>query len=1481
MGGDWPTLLHLTDLHFGYDTSPNDVAARDLALRGLLTVLSRLESDWKPSVVCVSGNIGWKGHAGDYNAARNWLTELLVSLSLSAERVALCPGNHDIDRNVSQKYARPKDGAEADRILAVPIAPVYEDAFRAFAQFAHSFGIPAYRLGDHESYLAGQRSIEGISLCALNSAWFCQGADDQGSLWIGRPHIDLLEHHGLLSPPGETDRWEPTIVLLHHPREWLHDEEIHARGGRPNTFDVIARRCHLLLSGHAHGESRRADRCAESAWHLNGGATYAGSDYQNGFTIVRTEEDRFIYRTFEYDPRSADREWRQTIEATELPFRKGAERRLIPSPEGIGQRIERWRTAAAIHAQGVIEAKSRALRPWGVLPKTLPLCVLIQTSGARPRFSPFGQLEPQEKTVSVPLLQATRTGRRTLLLGDLGSGKSTISARYVIDSQNATPGSLAIYVPAKSIAIDAGPRLPWTTITDFLRAVSSYFSGQVCPQEPGFGLESLLESRVEIALIIDGLDEVHPRVAQSILQHLACIVDHWPTTQVLATGRPVELAGVDYAKWQLCTPATLTDGERLNFFVEEALADGKPFEDAKLIATVALERLRGLPDLNSLATTPLFCRLLLKQLGSRPPGKAPTLGDLLYELIRERLADWASQDLKTSQTPLFDAVYPDADSRAGLLSKLALRLHGRQDVRIEEARLHLDVLLPTVAAGSKPSLIDEALRSFENSGLVILDGGFQFPLRPFEELCCGYPYAVVTNGKDQGLMQADPSEWRIVSFAATMARRLGTTDGIRDALRSYLQQLLQASGNVPAASYVVSEFQDHTLAISYIDQLKTLGSRPLWFPLRAQDWQQSAHAIADSIGLAGDVGFGWFFAEYLDPRYPFVFAGSKLTEEVFEQWAALHLGHLSERQKSNLRSLVQPHMAAASHQVISIVPLLTALTPEAFGTNDRLWFCARLLDKPQFRESAQDQIREAMRNGNSDLVSNVLLDAAAAGYDYAAVLHLSLFDGRPPLGAVRSLVKPGRGHPYENESRKGMEALVARLGLDCLTRFLRWFLFDADTMLAAGAALELYRLGERRLPLVGPVLLRALHDGGYVQAAEEALACVVRESGPKGTHWLALSISRAYEDMDGAHSGWWRILFNVIRGAGRDAPRLLAQCTAGIGQFLLARYPEVRQGFRELLTGPDAAAFRGALHDYLGHPDPAVRHGAAMVLVTCDPMNEGRALEEVVRSKSRLRYGAWHEWERFCLSLKFGPSVISHLQTTIGSFPAEAEWFALSILYRNGVALDAPQFKRLVNGELTWGLSIDESDEVLRSQNAFDLLLEIAEGESQQLAPRAAEKLLECFAERLTPEQRARSIALTVNGSSWRRPDFQAELLRMEQDPAYAKLFKQASVKLVQQGFPRPVIDLLYEAGNDASVWESIIWNELCAGALSLDVGTHGQWILDLCVSALGKHVEWGGPLANFCLTHVCNKVGSTIRSRGLRCSLTRAESCPKPNSSR
>lgn len=1375
--------------------------------------------------MCISGDIGWKGNAADYRLAGEWLTELLRVLNLAADRVFLCAGNHDIDRGVSKGYARPAQAPEADEILSVPIRDYLGRAFQAFGEFAKGIGIPPYRLGATESWLVGQRSVAGLSVVAVNSAWFCKDDTDKGKLWIGRRQIDTLECHNQLPHPDQIATWCPTAVLIHHPNECLHEDEIHSTGNRPATFRFLAKRCHLMLSGHAHPRPQEADMVAETAWHLNGSATYADELYSNGFSLIQVDPDGFVYRSFEYDSASPAREWRQTLGPKYLS-RAGAIVTHVPTPALPD--LEAYRTASLSNARGLVEAKSRALKPWGELPAIQPIQVRLQVQGVRPRFQTGELLEHESNVQTVSLFEATRSSRRTLLLGDLGSGKSTTAANYVVQAIHATPNSLALFLPAAAL-ITARQSTGWATVRDFLGAVSAYFDGQISPEGPSLDVEALLKARVELAMVVDGLDEVHPDQARSILHHLAEVVDHWANSQVLATGRPVELLGVNYSRWQICTTAPLTDDEKFSFFAAEAVADGDNEHGAHAAASAALQTLRGLAEIHSLAVTPLFCRLLFRRLRLYRSGAALTLGDLLYELVRERVADWSKRDSKSSPTATFDALYPDADSRAAVLAEVALELYPRRLEPVEEVRRQLETLLAQSGTANVPALIEEGLRAFERSGLVTMEGGFQFTLQPFAEFLCGYGRALRSR---HGLDETMPSaleQWRVASFTATAARRLGLTDRFRSEVTHFVSRVLREVQNVPAASHIVCEFQDPVVASGYIDELESLGRRPLWFSVRSHDAELTARAIAEALRLAGDKGFNWFFAEYLDPRYPYVHAGSAVSDMIFREWAKLAIGSLSKSQRERLFSLVAPHVAAGSHQLASFIPYLAVLVPEAFEEDQRLWFCAGLLNIEPFRGPAEAQFSAAITMQRGEKVDSLLTGASQIGYEYsfaAASLHLSLFPGRPPLPVMRAIIRPGYG---PDRSAQKLAILVDRLGDACTRRFLHWFLSDPDQKAATGAAIALYQRGERRLALLGRPLMLGLHDGGYVAKAEEVLNVIVKREGEPAVRWLASTIGNDHSGIPRSHSGWWRVFLGNLSVVGGDGPNLLVKSLPGVGEFLLARHPEIRQSLRDLLSGANGPAFKRALRDCLRHSDPERRHGAAMVLTACCPNEESQAVEEAVRCKSRQRYGGWHEWEQFCLTLEFGPSVVAHLKSQLGTFPSDSEVFALAILFRNGATLESDQLWRLVHGELSFVLAPDDARQVCESAAGIPVLLRMIQTASPEVARGAADILLRRHADKLSDEQRAMCTALAIGEVPWNRRELDGEMRRMDQNPRYAELITRCAGELVDRGFPAPLLDLIYRARTDEAVWERIVWRELCTGDLRVSFNTdeHGQWILD------------------------------------------------------
>lgn len=541
-------ILHLSDLHFGGDWNPQRKAERQIVLGRLIELVAAQEAAWKPTCICISGDIAYRGKREDYDAAEEWLKKLLETLDLSFADVIPCPGNHDVCRPVAERNARPNAATEADKILELPVPSHLEKPFAEYSAFCKRVGIPTAKIADNESHLVGEIVHHGVCFVVVNSSWFSKDDDDDRKLWIGLPLLRVMEAHNQLPLCDRSVNQQRTVALLHHPRESLHPDEIHAYSQRPNSFDYLAKRCHLLLSGHTHGELRSADRIAESAWHITAGATYEDASYFNSFRIIRLEGDRLVYRSFAFDPRSSDAGWREFDSAQELPF--SVTTTDFPKSETDLQKLDLTSLRAAVRrdAARTIEVKSRQIRLSGELPEILELRVSSRVSKQLIEYDQQGQLVTQKDSESsVPLREVCQHSRRTFLLGDLGSGKSTLALQFVVECLDRNDQGVAYFIPVKEL------RLPQRfRIDELLQAIDEYIRGQVCPTGTDCELRRMLDSRTEIAIAFDGLDELSQSMASWFVRQAAALADHWPNIQILATGRPIELAGVSYDLWETC-----------------------------------------------------------------------------------------------------------------------------------------------------------------------------------------------------------------------------------------------------------------------------------------------------------------------------------------------------------------------------------------------------------------------------------------------------------------------------------------------------------------------------------------------------------------------------------------------------------------------------------------------------------------------------------------------------------------------------------------------------------------------------------------------------------------------------------------------------------------------------------------------------------------------------------------------------------------
>jgi hypothetical protein len=1413
-------ILHLTDLHFGRDHTEDELSARKLALDGLLNQIRNVEEEWKPNVICITGDIAYRGQSSEYGLAARWVKDLLDALHLAPGALFCCPGNHDVAREHATGLARPSSADEADQILGLPIRDHYTRVFQVYCDFCKSLGIPPYAVGEAQSQLVGERIYAGTRFVALNSAWCSKDDEDKGKLWVGLPQIKYLEAKGQLPSEGALVSSTPTVILNHHPREWLHPDEYQALGMRPNTLDYVARRSHLILTGHTHGEPRRADRIAESAWHLTGGATYAEAAYYNSFRIIRVEPDKLVYRSHQYDPRETDHGWAIKGGAVSLPLGHNGEQARKTDAIGASERFAKYREKAVADAYRLIESKSRILKARGQLPETVPLKIGVHAAGLRQRSDKKQNLklqgEPQELVI-LPPHEAIRKSRRTLFLGDLGTGKSTIAAQIVSVTLQENKSALAFVVPAKALALP-----PEFTLTQLLDEFSRYFNQQMAPTEVPISLGELLGNPIEVTIILDALDEIPRARATRLLKQFGTLVDHWPNVQTIATGRPVELSGVSYEDWQIASTLPLTKEEKFRFFHAEAIAEGNSDEEALEISHGLMAKLETSPRLDALASSPLTARLMFSRLSQIEPENEPTLGDLLCDVVKTRLGAWARMDTKTVSFPLFEQSYPDEESRAALLGGFLLGWADRTSVSLDEGRQRLRQLTEQPAQSRNAAAIaEEALRFFEVAGFLNVGDELQVSPQVFLEVLCAY--GMVANWQASAVSASVRIEqWRSVSFAATILRRRGLIERFRDNLVNFLKALMRDREGTAAGAYIVTESRDVVCAKAFVGLLKGLGVRPLTF--LSEDSIGSSRAIAESLKLAGQDGFDWFFDTYLDPRYPFVFGGSALTEAVFAQWASLSIGAISEHERKKLTELVGPHLETQT-LVHSIVPRLATLVPEAFALERRLWFAGTLLFDPLFQKHARGELESQFRLGNRDLVDAVLLRVSEAGYASAAPaakLWLTLDDRTPTPVILKALTRAVPGIQKSEGTRVGIAECISKMGIQKWKAFLRWSLYDADTHLAVGSAIELYDIGEGNLYLLGESLLHGLHEGGYVPRAEEILGVLIDRGGMQATVWLAEHVAALQEDFSGSHPGHWRLLLRRMPILAEKGPTVLAHCIGSISEFALPRYPEIRQLFRDLFTGDRGGEFRLALRGCLSSPYCRTRRAAAAVLVACDPRSNGEDLRVAIQSVEIAM--EWHEWVHFLLTRSFDPAILIYIKSIMPQFTSKAKALALAILRRNAIQVEEPEAVHL----LEWLPQIVYSDAAEYSDPVYSGVLTRLVATKHSAS--AARLLLRYHHAGLATSVKAACVVLLNPWESWVSIPLEEQIKNIQQDSEFAAAVERNSADIVARGGQRPLIDCLRQAVKDDAGWQAVVWSALCDDSFGpgwTELEIRGHWLLD------------------------------------------------------
>jgi len=291
-------ILHLSDLHFGVEKHKkwtkdhaSVVAERNKMADEIVNKLNK--RNIIIDLLVITGDIAWSADEKEYDLALAWLSKLRDNLGLDKNDIVVCPGNHDIDKESAIQLSDILTARDASIILSDIGNKPFEQVFKSYTEFCKNLLDYRYKYACKEvdHYLFGTTQKKGLRFMCFNSAWNCRfrkdnsdkGVSDRGKLWLGRPHLDVMQNHdGIFSIENPLSN-EIVISMFHHPREWFHEDEqyIFFQSTVKPAYDGVVDCSHIILNGHVHANASLPDTHKQHSLVYVGGTTYSSSERQS------------------------------------------------------------------------------------------------------------------------------------------------------------------------------------------------------------------------------------------------------------------------------------------------------------------------------------------------------------------------------------------------------------------------------------------------------------------------------------------------------------------------------------------------------------------------------------------------------------------------------------------------------------------------------------------------------------------------------------------------------------------------------------------------------------------------------------------------------------------------------------------------------------------------------------------------------------------------------------------------------------------------------------------------------------------------------------------------------------------------------------------------------------------------------------------------------------------------------------------------
>lgn len=265
----------LSDLHMNFKNCTTEIARKKL--------IDVLKKESGISFILITGDC-LNQNKGDLGEIKEFLIKLMRACNINKNRIILCPGNHDIDRNVVNRNEQIEIYREKGEL---PDLNICLDGYSRFKEF--------YSLFYGKSYKPFTiKNIDNFRIIAIDSCLVSKDGKDYGYLAVNFTKLSTLEIK-------KDDKIN--VVVMHHGVEWLHPEE-----GRRFQHWLVDNNVRMVFCGHNHapGMNILTEAIGEKGIPRDGipqftcGCTLSDSYSKPVFLIGENMEESVEIKLYEY-----------------------------------------------------------------------------------------------------------------------------------------------------------------------------------------------------------------------------------------------------------------------------------------------------------------------------------------------------------------------------------------------------------------------------------------------------------------------------------------------------------------------------------------------------------------------------------------------------------------------------------------------------------------------------------------------------------------------------------------------------------------------------------------------------------------------------------------------------------------------------------------------------------------------------------------------------------------------------------------------------------------------------------------------------------------------------------------------------------------------------------------------------------------------------------------------------------------------------